>query len=285
MKDEELTAEELLAEIDRILGKEKTPKETFEADTPDYEELMKETDRVLSELHTQEPEQKETSKPVMELSFPVKENKPFAETNIAETEKEPDKPERTKKHAGKWIGDIAFYLFLIVLVVSAALLKGGDSGAPKSLAGFSMFTVLTGSMQDEIPQGSLVITQQTDPRELKIGDDITYLSSPTTTVTHRIVGIIENYNNTGQRAFETQGIMNARPDEQPVPAGNVVGKVIFHSYALGRAFTVLSEHWLVFLILLVLTVALIKTLKIVFGRSRSETNTQSSKKERKKEVL
>ena len=77
MKDEELTAEELLAEIDRILGKEKTPKETFEADTPDYEELMKETDRVLSELHTQEPEQKETSKPVMELSFPVKENKPF----------------------------------------------------------------------------------------------------------------------------------------------------------------------------------------------------------------
>lgn len=285
MKDEELTAEELLAEIDRILGKEKTPKETFEADTPDYEELMKETDRVLSELHTQEPEQKETSKPVMELSFPVKENKPFVETNISETEKEPDKPERTKKHAGKWIGDIAFYLFLIVLVVSAALLKGGDSGAPKSLAGFSMFTVLTGSMQDEIPQGSLVITQQTDPRELKIGDDVTYLSSPTTTVTHRIVGIIENYNNTGQRAFETQGIMNAKPDEQPVPAGNVVGKVIFHSYALGRAFTVLSEHWLVFLILLVLTGALIKTLKIVFGRSRSETNTQSSKKERKKEVL
>lgn len=285
MKDEDLTAEELLAEIDRILGKEKTPKETFEADTPDYEELMKETDRVLSELHTQEPEQKETSKPVMELSFPVKENKPFVETNISETEKEPDKPERTKKHAGKWIGDIAFYLFLIVLVVSAALLKGGDSGAPKSLAGFSMFTVLTGSMQDEIPQGSLVITQQTDPRELKIGDDVTYLSSPTTTVTHRIVGIIENYNNTGQRAFETQGIMNAKPDEQPVPAGNVVGKVIFHSYALGRAFTVLSEHWLVFLILLVLTVALIKTLKIVFGRSRSETNTQSSKKERKKEVL
>lgn len=285
MKDEELTTEDLLAEIDRILGKEKTPKESFEAALPDYEERMKETDRVLSELHIPETEQKETPEPVMELSFPVQESEPSAETNIAETGQEPDKPERTKKHAGKWIGDIAFYLFLIVLVVSAALLKGGDSGAPKSLAGFSMFTVLTGSMQDEIPQGSLVITQQTDPQKLKIGDDITYLSSPTTTVTHRIVGIIENYKDTGQRAFETQGIMNAKPDEQPVPAGNVVGKVIFHSYALGRVFTVLSEHWLIFLILLVLTVALIKTLKIVFGRSRSETNTQSSKKERKKEVL
>ena len=278
MKDEELTTEELLEEIDRILGKEKTPKESFEADTPDYEELMKETDRVLSELHIPETEQKEASKPVMELSFPVQESEPSAEINIAETEQEPDKPERTKKHAGKWIGDIAFYLFLIVLVVSVAFLKGGDSGAPKSLAGFSTFTVLTGSMQDEIPQGSLVITQQTDPRELKIGDDITYLSSPTTTVTHRIVGIIENYKDTGQRAFETQGIMNAKPDEQPVPAGNVVGKVIFHSYALGQAFTVLSEHWLVFLILLVPTAALIKTLKIVFRRDHS-------KNEKRKEDL
>lgn len=92
-------------------GKGKTPKESFEADPPDYEELMKETDRVLSELHTQEPEQKETSKPVMELSFPVQESEPSAETNIAETEQEPDKPEQPKKHAGKWIGDIAFYLF------------------------------------------------------------------------------------------------------------------------------------------------------------------------------
>ena len=44
----------------------------------------------------------------------------------------------------------------------------------------------------------------------------------------RIVGIIENYENTGQRAFTTQGIMNAQPDKQPVPAVNVVGKVVFH---------------------------------------------------------
>lgn len=279
MKDEELTAEKLLAEIDRIMGKEEIPKESSKTDTPDYEELMKETDRVLSELHTQEPEQKKSPEPVMELSSPVKESKPPPETDVAATEQEPDKPERPNKHAGKWIGDIAFYLFLIVLVVSVALLKSGDNGAPKSLAGFSAFTVLTGSMQDEIPQGSLVITKQTAPQELQIGDDITYLSSPTTTVTHRIVGIMENYNNTGQRAFETQGIMNAKPDEQPVPAGNVVGKVIFHSYVLGQAFTVLSEHWLIFLILLVLTAALIKTLKVVFHREKSKTSKTEKRKE------
>lgn len=266
MKDEELTAEELLAEINHMLGKEEIPKESSEVVVPDYEELMKETDQVLSELHTQETEQKESPEPVMELSFPIKENEHSVETDILEAEQEPGEPERSKKHVGKWVEDVAFYLFLIVLVISVAFLKDGDNGAPKSLAGFSAFTVLTGSMQDEIPQGALVITKQIDPKELKIRDDITYLSGPTTTITHRIVGIIENYQNTGQRAFETQGIMNSKPDEQPVPAGNIVGKVIFHSYGLGRVFSILSEHWLIFLILMVLTAALIKTLKIVFHR-------------------
>ena len=91
--------------------------------------------------------------------------------------------------------------------------------------------------------------------------------------------MIENYKDTGQRAFETQGIMNAKPDEQPVPAGNVVGKVIFHSYVLGRAFAVPSEHWPVSAdFCRCLTAALIKTLKIVFRRDHS-------KNEKRKEDL
>ena len=66
------------------------------------------------------------------------------------------------------------------------------------------------------------------PNTLQIGDDITYMANQTTSVTHRIVGIMENYENTGQRAFEAQGVMNSEPDRQPVPAVNVVGKVVYH---------------------------------------------------------
>ena len=116
------------------------------------------------------------------------------------------------------------------MIVAALFVRTTSDGAPRSLAGYSGMIVLTESMQSEIPKGSLVIAQQVDPETLQIGDDITYMANQTTSVTHRIVGINENYENTGQRAFQTQGIMNDQPDSQPVPAVNVVGKVVFHSY-------------------------------------------------------
>ena len=135
----------------------------------------------------------------------------------------------------------------------------------------SAFTVLSGSMESEIPKGSLVVTKQVDPSELQIGDDITYLSNPTTTITHRIVGITENYADTGQRAFTTQGVMNSAPDKQPVPAANVVGKVMYHSLFVGRAVSFLKEHWLVLLVLAVLLLGLLRALKVAFGKDGTDT--------------
>ncbi|MFQ9798525.1 MAG: signal peptidase I [Clostridia bacterium] len=126
-----------------------------------------------------------------------------------------------------------FYLVLIAVVVGVLFISGKESG-PKSFAGYSAFTVLSGSMESEIPKGSLVVTKQVDPSELQIGDDITYLSNPTTTITHRIVGITENYADTGQRAFTTQGVMNSAPDKQPVPAANVVGRSCITAFLLAE---------------------------------------------------
>lgn len=147
------------------------------------------------------------------------------------------------KQKRKWIGELFFYLTLVGLVFGVILFKGAGDGAPSSFFGFSAFTVLSGSMQREIPKGSLVITQHVDPYTLEIGDDITYMNSPSTTVTHRIVGIIENYEDTGQRAFETQGVMNSAPDRLPAAAANVVGKVIFHNYILGQIAGFLNQYW------------------------------------------
>ncbi|MFQ9797865.1 MAG: signal peptidase I [Clostridia bacterium] len=112
------------------------------------------------------------------------------------------------------MGEVVFYGLLLLLIIAALFVRTTSDGAPKSLAGYSGMIVLTESMQSEIPKGSLVIAQQVDPETLQIGDDITYMANQTTSVTHRIVGIIENYENTGQRAFQTQGIMNA-PAGQP----------------------------------------------------------------------
>ena len=124
--------------------------------------------------------------------------------------------------------------------------------------------VLTESMQSEIPKGSLVIAKQVDPNTLQIGDDITYMANQTTSVTHRIVGINENYENTGQRAFQTQGIMNDQPDSQPVPAVNVVGKVVFHSETLGVVASFIGSYWPLLLFALAVVFVLIYVLGRIF---------------------
>lgn len=198
---------------------------------------------------------------------------------------------RTPKHAAAPVpkkrkrsisfGDVAFYLALIAVVV-AVFFFAGDKSGPKSFAGYSAFTVLSGSMESEIPKGSLVITKQVDPSQLQIGDDITYLSNPTTTITHRIVGIMENYADTGERAFTTQGVMNSTPDKQPVPAVNVVGKVIYHSLTLGQAASFLKEHWLLLLVLTVLLFSLIHALKVALGKDDTDAEKCIEKPVRKR---
>ncbi|HJA80591.1 MAG TPA: signal peptidase I [Candidatus Mediterraneibacter intestinipullorum] len=186
-------------------------------------------------------------------------NKDPSRISGGEKEKSPEeagKPrEREKKKGLFW--DVVFYLSLIALVAGVLLVKSGGNGAPVSIGGFSIHTVLTSSMEDELPQGTLVVTRQVDPASLQIGDDITYMRDETTTVTHRIVGIIEDYDGTGQRAFETRGTMNKEKDRLPVPAANVVGKVVFHNDVLGHIMSFLSRFWHLLLLFLLLFAGLI----------------------------
>lgn len=185
----------------------------------------------------------------------------------------------TRKGTGKVIRNVMFYLALVLLLVVALFVRTGNSGAPNSLAGYCGMIVLTESMQDTIPKGSLIITKSVEPASLKIGDDITFMANRTTTLTHRIVGITESYQETGERAFETKGTMNAQPDQQPVLASNVVGKVIFHSKALGTVSNVISAYWPVILLAIAVTFVLIQVLKHINNTGEQGTSGRAPAEE------
>lgn len=156
------------------------------------------------------------------------------------------------------ISDLLFYGVLIALVLTFLAISSKNSTGPRVVGGYSAFVVLTGSMQDVIPKGSLVITQHVDPNELEVGDDITYMISEKTTVTHRIIKIEEEYLDTGERAFTTKGTMNAEADRTPVAAVNVVGKVIYHSEGLGKMISLGQENWPLIVFFIVVALIFIK---------------------------
>lgn len=88
--------------------------------------------------------------------------------------------------------------------------------------------VLTGSMEPELPVGSLLVIKPVSYGEINIGDDITYVSDKNLTlVTHRVVA-----KDDGTREITTKGLANNMPDA-PTIYENVVGKVIFHIPVVG----------------------------------------------------
>lgn len=141
---------------------------------------------------------------------------------------------------GKKIWGVFSYVIFFAVVIGL-FLSVGDG--PRVVGGYGVFNVLTRSMQSTIPKDSLVITKSVDAREIKIGDDITFMAGPTATITHRVIAIDEDYMRSGMRGFTTQGTDNATKDKDVTPENNVVGKVIWHNYYLGVATVFLQDNW------------------------------------------
>jgi len=178
-------------------------------------------------------------------------------TQQAETEKETDTtPQKKGSRIRSGIASLLFYILLAAALVGIFLVGSTADGSPRNLLGFSAMTVLTRSMQSEIPQNSIILTRHVDPTTIQVGDDITYLMQNNTTITHRVIGIHENYENSGMRGFETQGLMNENPDAEIVLAVNVIGRVIFHSLIIGRVILFIRANVFLIVILGVLAIAL-----------------------------
>ena len=174
-------------------------------------------------------------------------------------------------------GHAAYYLALAMLIVGAVLLRSAQSGAPVSVAGYCGMVVLSGSMQDVIPQDSFIITHRVDASTLQVGDDITFMASADTCVTHRIIEI--NRQTDGTLSFRTKGTNNQSPDSDPVPAVNVVGKVIYHNLWLGQTAQWIRQNWpLVIFLLAVWTV-----LSWFLTRSLKADEEEAPRKEKPKE--
>lgn len=119
----------------------------------------------------------------------------------------------------------------IWILLSVVMTKPGQT---PSILGFSMFRVMTGSMEPEIRTDALIVVKKQDPGTLAIGDVISFYSHDPALYgmvnTHRIVEIEEEG---GSRTFYTKGDANRIADKYPVSQNDVIGRVVFNSYGIG----------------------------------------------------
>lgn len=140
------------------------------------------------------------------------------EVNGEVTQKE--KGVNSGRHALGIIGNV-----LMVLVLAACL----SLVIPKAI-GYDAYVVVSGSMEPNIPVGSLVYSHKEDPASLQAGDVIVFVDPArgSTPITHRIVS-----NDTAAGTIITKGDANDSEDANPATYDNVLGKVMVHMPRIG----------------------------------------------------
>ena len=127
-------------------------------------------------------------------------------------------------------------MWAVVLVCVALFLLVGIG--PRT-GRYRTLSVLSGSMRPGIEPGAVVVVMPEDPRELRVGQIITYRIpvDDRRVVTHRVVEILE----AGDRpVFRTQGDANDAPDTWVAKLdGDTVWRVRYVVPGLGHAI-----HWL-----------------------------------------
>ena len=131
---------------------------------------------------------------------------------------------------------IAAAVFVLLTVV---LKKSGDV---PNIMGYSVFRVLTGSMEPAIETDSLIVVERVDASEVKTGDIISFFSQDPVhggaVNTHRVVSIEQNGDNWN---FVTKGDANQLEDKYVTSSEDLIGKVVFVSHGMGIMVHLLSN--------------------------------------------
>lgn len=155
---------------------------------------------------------------------------------------------------------IALIVFAVIALLVVVTTRQGE--AP-NFFGYSVFRVLTGSMEPSLPVGSMVIVKRVEPSEVRVGDVITFFSSDPALHgginTHRVVDIDDSGMDV---LFMTKGDANMVSDEYGALGANLIGVVIYDSELLGSVVR-LASNPLIFFPILVIPLAVILISNVV----------------------
>ena len=107
--------------------------------------------------------------------------------------------------------------------------------APR-IFGYEIYDVLSGSMEPEIPVGSVIYVQKVDPSEVEVDDVIAFYDGESV-IAHRVVT-----NRTSLGEFVTKGDANEVEDFDPIPYDALIGRVELHLPMLGRAMALYASN-------------------------------------------
>lgn len=167
---------------------------------------------------------------------------------------------REKKNARKKGNALSVILNIEGIVIIVAVLLIMIPLFLPRIMGYQTFNVISGSMEPNVPVGSLVLAKKITPQDVQTGDIIVFRRGGSV-VTHRVVE-----NQKEEQQFITKGDANDSKDLQPIPYSDLVGIVKHHYARIGALMGFFST--LAGKILLIALVAIGALLQVLAGKLR-----------------
>ncbi len=145
-------------------------------------------------------------------------------------------------------------LVILCLIVAAIIIFQKISDSNRSIAGYRIFRVITGSMEPEYQVGEVVISKEVNPTTIKVGDDIVYLGRygeyNGKIIMHSVVAIDTDEN--GNLNFHAKGLHTSSVEDPQIKADQVYGVVKFKSGILTVLYKLATNIYSLFVIISVL---------------------------------
>lgn len=172
----------------------------------------------------------------------------------------------------KVIGNILYILlFIIVILMLVVVILQRVSDNSISFGGYRLFTVATGSMEPEYQVGDVLISQEIDPNEIQVGDNIVYRGNTGSfkdkIVTHQVVSIREE---NGEKKITTKGIANVEEDPE-IDGSQVYGKVIYKVKTLSFIGQIIKNIYVFYFIIFVpIAIIIFRQVRIILKKDDDE---------------
>jgi signal peptidase len=173
------------------------------------------------------------------------------------------------------------FLYIVVVLMLLVVVIQRASNNSVALGGYRIFNVATGSMVPVYEVGDVLVSQEIDPSQIKVGDDIVYLGEKgdfkNRVVTHRVISV---WQEDGTYKIITKGVANDEADPE-ITSDQVYGKIVYKMQILSFISKTLIENIYVFYFAVFLPIALIlfSILKKIFTKSDEDDDDEEDEEE------
>ena len=150
---------------------------------------------------------------------------------------------------------LSYQLMIIlcaIMIVIIFMQKITDNN--KTILGYKIFRVITGSMEPEYDIGQVIISKEVPTEDIKVGDDIVYLGTygdyKGKIIMHEVVGIDKDENN--NLNFHAKGLHNLSIEDPQIKPNQIYGVVKFKSGILTKLYDLSTSIYSSFIIITIL---------------------------------